>query len=316
MALVTYQKKNNAKTTITNNPLAAGDLSITLASSTGDVFPAAGVFLATIWTIGTYPDPGDDPGMEIVKIDSRSGDTLTVNASGRGFGGTAASSHATGSTIALLMMKEHFDEYDTILNGGIVSENISASAAIPYSKLTLTNSIVAGDITSNAVTTAKILDANVTNAKLASGAVTAAKITAGTITATELASNAITTVKITDGNVTAAKIATGTITATQLASNAVTTVKITDANVTTAKIADANVTTAKIADGAVTDAKTAFTAIEYTGQNGAGYIDNRAQGSNPSAPAAGYARMWITSAYNLAFKKSDNTIASVSLTYS
>ena len=48
----------------------------------------------------------------------------------------------------------------------------------------------------------------------------------------------------------------GEIVAADLASNAVTTVKIADANVTTAKIADANVTTAKIADSAVTFAKT------------------------------------------------------------
>lgn len=53
-----------------------------------------------------------------------------------------------------------------IADGTIVNADINASAAIAYSKLALSNSIVAGDITSNAVTTAKILDANVTNAKL------------------------------------------------------------------------------------------------------------------------------------------------------
>ena len=46
-----------------------------------------------------------------------------------------------------------------------------------------------------------------------------------------------------------------TVGSDQLASNAVTTVKIVDAQVTTAKIADANVTTAKIEDEAVTAAK-------------------------------------------------------------
>lgn len=50
-------------------------------------------------------------------------------------------------------------------------------------------------------------------------------------------------------------VAAGGIGATQLATNAVTTVKITDLNVTTAKIADANVTTAKIADANITAAK-------------------------------------------------------------
>lgn len=53
----------------------------------------------------------------------------------------------------------------------------------------------------------------------------------------------------------AANIAPGQIGATQLASDAVTTVKILDSNVTTAKIADLNVTTGKINDLAVTSGK-------------------------------------------------------------
>lgn len=53
-----------------------------------------------------------------------------------------------------------------IANGAIVNDDINASAAIAYSKLSLNNSIVASDLTSNSVTTAKIVDANVTNAKL------------------------------------------------------------------------------------------------------------------------------------------------------
>lgn len=50
-------------------------------------------------------------------------------------------------------------------------------------------------------------------------------------------------------------VAAGGIGATQLATNAVTTIKITDLNVTTAKIADSAVTTAKIADANITAAK-------------------------------------------------------------
>jgi len=49
---------------------------------------------------------------------------------------------------------------------GIVNADIDAAAGISYAKLALSNSIVAGDITSNAITTAKISDANVTFAKL------------------------------------------------------------------------------------------------------------------------------------------------------
>ena len=63
-------------------------------------------------------------------------------------------------------------------------------------------------------------------------------IKTGGVTSTQLASNAVTTAKITDANVTADK----------LASNAVTTAKITDGNVTTAKLDSKAVTKAKLAD--------------------------------------------------------------------
>lgn len=65
-------------------------------------------------------------------------------------------------------------DLNTITN--IVNADIKAAAGIVYSKLNLTNSIVAGDITSDAVTTAKILDANVTLNKLASNSVNSSKI--------------------------------------------------------------------------------------------------------------------------------------------
>jgi len=117
MATSFYQVKNNAKTTITNNPLSAGGLSITLASSTGSKFPTTGnTWLGTIWDAVTYSDPSDDPNMEIVLIDSRSTDTLTVNASGRGFAGTTGVSHATGSAFRLLFTKEHADQWSTAIN--------------------------------------------------------------------------------------------------------------------------------------------------------------------------------------------------------
>lgn len=117
MATTWLQKKNNAKSTITNNPLSAGGLSITLASSTGSLFPTTGAtWLATIWDAVTYPDPSDDPNMEVVLIDSRSTDTLTVNSSGRGYAGTTGVEHATGSAIRLLIMKEHTDQYETAIN--------------------------------------------------------------------------------------------------------------------------------------------------------------------------------------------------------
>lgn len=59
----------------------------------------------------------------------------------------------------------------------------------------------------------------------------------------------------TSGNISGYVNVSGGITSTNLASNSVTTAKITDANVTAAKLASNSVTTAKIVDAAVTSAK-------------------------------------------------------------
>jgi Repeat of unknown function (DUF5907) len=53
-----------------------------------------------------------------------------------------------------------------IKDGDIVNSDVSATAAIAYSKLNLANSIVASDITADAIETSKIKDANVTYAKI------------------------------------------------------------------------------------------------------------------------------------------------------
>lgn len=98
----------------------------------------------------------------------------------------------------------------------------------------LGGTVSASQIASDAVTTVKILDANVTTAKILDANVTANK----------LASDAVTTVKILDANVTNAKLAT----------DAVTTIKITDANVTLAKMASNSVDSSKIVDGSIVNA--------------------------------------------------------------
>jgi hypothetical protein len=116
-------------------------------------------------------------------------------------------------------------------------------------------------LASNAVTTAKITDANVTADKLASDAVTTAKILDANVTTAKLADGAVTTAKITDSNVTTAKIADANVTTAKIADSNVTTAKIADSNVTTGKLADGAVTTAKITDANVTTAKVADGAI-------------------------------------------------------
>lgn len=118
MAKLFYNIANNAKTTITNNPLSNSGTSITLSAGTGTKFPSE-YFVATIWDDTTYPsNPGGDPNMEIVYCDSRSTDTVTVNASGRGFGGTTGVQHNSGSAFAILDTKQFDDQMTTALTTG------------------------------------------------------------------------------------------------------------------------------------------------------------------------------------------------------
>jgi hypothetical protein len=177
-----------------------------------------------------------------------------------------------------------------ITDGTIVNADVATNAAIAYSKLNLANSIVAGDITSSAVTNAKLDKTNIplsgfgaatANVDLGSNKLTnvtdpTAAQDAATKNYVDTATGAITTLangKIYLGNATneatevtpsgdvtisnagVTAIGTGKVVTAMLADTAVTTAKITDVNVTTAKLADAAVTTAKLADSAVTSAK-------------------------------------------------------------
>jgi len=73
-----FAKKNNACSTIADNPLVQGATTINVATGTGDRFPSTFPYRLTIWDASTYPDPSEDPNMEIVECTARSGDALTV----------------------------------------------------------------------------------------------------------------------------------------------------------------------------------------------------------------------------------------------
>jgi len=120
-----------------------------------------------------------------------------------------------------------------------------------------TGTVSATMLASDSVTTVKITDASVTEAKLASNSVTNAKIADSAVDTAELATSAVTTVKIADANVTAAKLASDSVETTKILNANVTAAKLASDSVETAKIVNDAVTTAKIVDGAVTSAKIA-----------------------------------------------------------
>lgn len=109
-----YNRKNNAVSTIADNPLTDSATTINVATGEGALFPSSGTWLATIWDNTTYAnDPSSDPNMEVVLVSSRSSDALTVT---RAQSGTSNVQHASGSTIALLVMDEALDQHETAIN--------------------------------------------------------------------------------------------------------------------------------------------------------------------------------------------------------
>jgi hypothetical protein len=122
-------------------------------------------------------------------------------------------------------------------------------------------------IATNAITTAKITDGNITTVKLADNAITTAKILDSNVTTAKIADNAITSGKFQAGAVDAAAIATNAVGSDELANNAVDTASIIDLAVTAAKLADNAVTESKLNTAAVTNTKIANTTIEYSKLN-------------------------------------------------
>ncbi len=95
-------KKNNAKSTITDNPLTSGATTLNVQSGDGAKFPAA-PFHATLYTT-------DAALGEIVKITAKSTDAFTIV---RAQEGTTAQSWAQNAHLELLVTAKLFDDFQT-----------------------------------------------------------------------------------------------------------------------------------------------------------------------------------------------------------
>lgn len=84
--------------------------SIVLSTGDGARFPAT-AFNAVWWNSTDYPDPSDDPGVEIVRVTARTGDTLTIQ---RGQEGTAAVAHDTSGKLYKLLAGLTADTLNTL----------------------------------------------------------------------------------------------------------------------------------------------------------------------------------------------------------
>lgn len=101
MATTFLQVKDGAESTLASGITAAA-VSMTVAAGEGSKFPASGQFIVTIEN-------------EKILCDSVSTDTITINASGRGYETTTAATHALGTAVKLNVVATNLqDAYDAI----------------------------------------------------------------------------------------------------------------------------------------------------------------------------------------------------------
>lgn len=160
---------------------------------------------------------------------------------------TAVSGDGTISNAGVLTISSNAIGSSEITDGSIVNADVNSSAAIVYSKLSLTNSIVSGDITDGTITTNDILDGTITTNDISDGTITNTDIsTTAAISVSKLAPGTKAQIPITsngDPGTVAWRTVSGDITidqsgVTALATNAIVTANITDGNVTSAKLED------------------------------------------------------------------------------
>jgi len=106
-----YKVANNAKSTLLLD--IADGAAVTMTLLNGADFPAVFPYFVTIWDSNVASQPGDDPGMEIVKVTNRVGDVFTIV---RGQEGTAGVAHDALEKVQLLLvagnLQQIHDEID------------------------------------------------------------------------------------------------------------------------------------------------------------------------------------------------------------
>jgi len=104
---MSFVVKNNAESTVADNPLAQAATTLNVPAGEGVNFPSTFPFRLTLSDEATYPDPGDDPDMEVTTCTARTTDALTII---RGEEGTADVAHALGTRVAMLITAGIIDE--------------------------------------------------------------------------------------------------------------------------------------------------------------------------------------------------------------
>ena len=112
-----FLKKNCARTTI--NQVGGIDSSATsLVVADASPFPSTGDFILTIWNKATFPDPCDDPNVEIIKVTGVSSNTFTIV---RGQEDSVGVVHSNGQAVEMLItagILENIEDEINILSPG------------------------------------------------------------------------------------------------------------------------------------------------------------------------------------------------------
>jgi hypothetical protein len=112
------QVKNNALSAVAAGSTIISSTSgtaITLTTGHGVRFPQPGAgFWVTVWDAGTFPNPSDDANMEIMLATARATDVLTVTRAQ--LGTAAASTHAVGRRVQLLIQDQQIIDAQTAIN--------------------------------------------------------------------------------------------------------------------------------------------------------------------------------------------------------
>ncbi|GAB3570531.1 hypothetical protein GCM10027578_26880 [Spirosoma luteolum] len=96
----------------------------------------------------------------------------------------------------------------TVADGSITNAKVASSAAISYSKLSLTNSIQNSDIVANAITTSKVANGTITTSKMADSCVSSLKLLTYAVTTRHIAKQAITTDRLNYSGATTGQVLT------------------------------------------------------------------------------------------------------------
>lgn len=234
------------ETTTTGSVAGSGAVTVAIAASTGWPDGSGGKFAIVV-------DPGQ-ASEEKMLVTSRSGLNLTVASGDRGYDGTSAQAHSSGAVVYLTVTAVDLDEANAHVNGTSGSHAATAISNTPAGNIAATTVQAA----INELDTEK---AAASHTQASSTITDFAEAVQDVVGAMAVGGTALTATYDDSGGTVTIDVDAGGIGATQLASNAVTTAKITDANVTYAKLEAA--TNVKLSRSSTSVSTAALTTVSW-----------------------------------------------------